>query len=148
MDELRRYGQPGTVLKVMVYHRHSWKALEILLREGRGAFWRISELVQRHSEAQTDSPFTYTYTPRAVRELLKGFSVDSISIEHIFPYRIQDYVEYRYVKPWYFRYLPGFAFRWFEKRMGWHLCVTAHFASEADRRPGSRAWRFSKELYL
>src|SRR5215472_10297008 len=62
IEELRGYCQPRTVLKIMVYHRNSWKALEILLREGRGAFWRLSELVERYSEAQTGSPVTYTYT--------------------------------------------------------------------------------------
>jgi 2-polyprenyl-3-methyl-5-hydroxy-6-metoxy-1,4-benzoquinol methylase len=131
IEQLRGYCHSDTMLKLMVYHRNSWKALEIPLREGRGAVWKLSELVERHSEAQTGLPVTYTYTRRAVRDLLCGFSVDSISIEHIFPYRISDYAQYRYVKIWYFRYLPEFAFRWLEKRVGWHMCITAHFASEA-----------------
>lgn len=137
IEELHRYSQSNTVLKVMVYHRNSWKSLEILLREGYGAFWRLSKLVERHSEAQTGSPVTYTYTRRTIRGLLRGFVVDSICINHIFPYRISDYIQYRYVKVWYFRHLPEFAFRWLEKRAGWHLCVTAHFASEAEYRLGA-----------
>lgn len=137
IDELRRYCQSNTVLKVMVYHRNSWKALEILLREGRGAFWKISELVERHSEAQTGSPVTYTYTPKSVRKLVDGFWVDSISIEHIFPYEVDDYVQYRYVRAWFFRYLPESVFRWLEKHLGWHLCITAHFAAEAN---SHRSW--------
>jgi len=130
IKELSRYCHRNTVLKLMVYHSRSWKALEILFRESHGAFWRLAELVERHSEAQTGSPVTYTYTRRSIRELLNGFSIDSISVDHIFPYRIPDYVQYRYVKVWYLRYLPELAFRWLEKRMGWHLCITAHFASE------------------
>lgn len=132
IEELRCYCRSSTMLKIMVYHRNSWKALEILLREGRGAFWRLSELVERHSEAQTGSPVTYTYTPRTIRKLLGGFAIDFISINHIFPYRISDYVQYRYVKVWYWRHLPEFVFRWLEKRAGWHLCVTAHLARESD----------------
>ncbi len=111
----------------MVYHRYSWKALEILLREGQGAFWNFSDLLQRHSEAQTGSPVTYSYSRRSVRELLRGFAVESVVVDHIFPYRIPDYLQYRYVKVWYFRYLPPSIFRWLESRLGWHLCVEAHF---------------------
>lgn len=132
IQELQRYCHSHTIAKVMVYHRYSWKALEILLREGHGAFWKFSELVERHSEAQTGSPVTYSYTSQSVRKLLRGFVIDSISVDHIFPYRVADYVQYRYIKVWYFRYLPNFALRWLEKRLGWHLCVNAHFA-DIDR---------------
>jgi len=132
VEAIRRYSHSNTVLKVMVYHRNSWKALEVLLRDGHGAFWRLSELIERHSEAQTGSPVTYTYTHRTIRDLLHGYVVDSIFVDHIFPYRISDYVQYRYAKVWYFRYLPEFVLLWLEKRAGWHLCVTAHFASETD----------------
>jgi len=132
IEELKKYCRPGTVLKVMVYHRYSWKALEVLIREGHGNFLRFSELLQRHSEAQTGCPVTYVYTRRSVRELLRGFAVDSVSIEHIFPYRIPDYIQRQHKKAWYFRVLPAAAFRWLEKRAGWHLCVTARFVGEAD----------------
>ena len=130
VDQLRMYCRPGTVLKVMVYNRYSWKALEILLREGHGAFWNFPELLQRHSEAQTGSPVTYSYTRRSVRKILRGFVIDSLKVDHIFPYRIPDYVQYRYHKVWYFRPMPEQAFRWLENRFGWHLCVTAHFPAE------------------
>jgi len=45
--------------------------------------------------------------------------------EHIFPYRIPDYVKYRYVKEWYFRWMPRSFFRALERRLGWHLLLTA-----------------------
>jgi hypothetical protein len=47
------------------------------------------------------------------------------TIEHIFPYRIDDYVQYRYEKAWPFRYLPAPAFRAFERMLGWHLLITS-----------------------
>jgi hypothetical protein len=40
-------------------------------------------------------------------------------------YRIADYVQYRYVKPWPWSWMSQSAFRWLEKRLGWHLCLTA-----------------------
>ncbi len=118
--------RPGSTLKLMVYHKYSWKVFWILATYGRGAFWRLDDLVAENSEAQTGCPITYTYSRRGLRRLLEpDFAVRKMWVDHIFPYRIPDYVQYRYVKEWYFRYLPPAVFRWLERRAGWHLCVTA-----------------------
>jgi 2-polyprenyl-3-methyl-5-hydroxy-6-metoxy-1,4-benzoquinol methylase len=134
LDGARSYLTPGGTLKVMVYNRLSWKVLWILLREGKGRFWRWRRLVAEHSEAQFGSPVTYTYTRAELRRLLesRGFRVQHMFVDHIFPYRIPEYREYRYVKVWYFRWLPTRAFRWLERRLGWHLCATAVFQPEAE----------------
>ncbi|HQH74657.1 MAG TPA: class I SAM-dependent methyltransferase, partial [bacterium] len=81
----------------------------------------------RYSEAQTGCPVTYTYSRRQCREMLEqcGFQVSGIRVEHIFPYRIADYVEHRYVKEWYFRWMPEALFHGLEHRCGWHLCADA-----------------------
>ena len=123
---------PQTTLKLMVYYRWSWKVFAILFGEAHGAFWRLDQAVARNSEAQTGCPVTYTYTRRSARELLEqsGFVVDEIFVDHIFPYRVQDYVRYRYTKAVPFRWLPNPAMRALEHRLGWHLCVTAR---RADR---------------
>lgn len=125
IGEIRKYMGPQSVLKMMVYHRYSHKVLWILLRYGRGAFWKLDELVARHSEAQTGCPITYSYSRRTVRDLLEGFTVESTRVDHIFPYRIPEYRRYEYRKVWYFAMLPNCVFRWLEKRVGWHLCVQA-----------------------
>jgi 2-polyprenyl-3-methyl-5-hydroxy-6-metoxy-1,4-benzoquinol methylase len=127
LEQLRQYARPGTMVKIMVYHRWSWKVLWILLGEGRGKFWKLSELVARNSEAQTGCPITYTYTRDEGRELLgrHGFRARAVEVDHIFPYRIAEYVQYRYVKEIYFRWMPAAMFRAMEKRLGWHLCITA-----------------------
>ncbi len=126
VQEVRRHFLgPGGTFKIMVYHRASWKVLWILLTYGRGRLWRLSELVASHSEAQTGCPVTYTYTRRSIAQLLAGFQIQEIFIDHIFPYRIADYINYRYRKVWYFDIMPSKAFRWLERHMGWHLCVTA-----------------------
>lgn len=132
LDQVRRYYTgPDTTLKLMVYHWRSWKVLAILLTEARGAFWRLEKAVARHSEAQTGCPVTYTYTRASLREMLAahGFVADEMFVDHIFPYRVADYVQYRYVKTLPFRYLPSAAMRGLERRLGWHLCVTAHPSS-------------------
>jgi 2-polyprenyl-3-methyl-5-hydroxy-6-metoxy-1,4-benzoquinol methylase len=127
LEQVRSYVKPGTTVKVMVYHRHSWKVLWILMGYGKGQFWRLNDLIAEHSEAQTRCPVTYTYTRRQGRELLEsfGFHVVDVSVEHIFPYRIADYVQYRYVKSWPWSWTPTPLFRWMERHFGWHLCLTA-----------------------
>ena len=109
LAEMRALAAPAGTLKVMVYHRFSWKVLWILLAEGRGTFWKLDELIAKYSEAQTGCPITYAYSRRQGRELVErsGFRVDELSIDHIFPYRVRDYVQYRYVQETYFRVVRG-----------------------------------------
>jgi hypothetical protein len=54
-----------------------------------------------------------------------GFHVTDVRVEHIFPYRVPDYIKYQYVKEWYFRWMPQLFFRSLERRFGWHLLLTA-----------------------
>ena len=49
-------------------------------------------------------------------------------VDHIFPYRIRQYIRYEYVKALPFRFLPHAAMRGLERRLGWHLCLTARTA--------------------
>ncbi len=127
LDELRRFTRPNTVLKLMLYHRYSWKVLYILLVYGKGRVFRASDLIARYSEAQTGCPITYTYTRRSASKLLRehGFTVKEQWVDHIFPYRIPDYTQYQYVRNWYWRRVPKPLFRLLERRLGWHLCLTA-----------------------
>ncbi len=132
--EIRRYMAPESVFKLMVYHRRSWKVFWIVMSRGKGRFWRLEELVARYSEAQTGCPVTHTYTRGQAQRWLAagGFQVVRAEVDHIFPYRIADYVRYRYRKVWYFRWLPAWTFRWLEQRFGWHLCLTARLAQPAS----------------
>ncbi len=127
IEQIRRYVSSGSTVKFMVYNRHSLKVLWIILKYGRGHFWRASELVARYSEAQEGCPVTFTYTRHEMQDLLTfhGFTVTDMRVDHIFPYRIPDYVQYRYKKVRYFRLTPSGLFRWLERHFGWHLCVTA-----------------------
>jgi 2-polyprenyl-3-methyl-5-hydroxy-6-metoxy-1,4-benzoquinol methylase len=127
LEQVRNYVRPGATVKVMVYNRYSWKVFWILMTYGRCQFWRLTELVARNSEAETGCPVTYTYSRRELRDLMEqhGFHVKRIQNEHIFPYRIRDYVQYRYIKEWHFRWLPEPLFHVLERMFGWHLCVTA-----------------------
>jgi len=136
LEQIRRhFVGADTTFKMMVYYRWAWKVLAILVREAHGAFWKLDEAVARNSEAQTGCPVTYTYTRRSVRELLErsGFTVEDMFVDHIFPYRVPDYVKYRYVKAFPFNALPDPAMRALEQRLGWHLCVTSRLAEGTAR---------------
>ena len=126
LDQLRKYAKPGTTIKIMVYNRWSWKVLWILFIYGKGQFWKLDRLIADYSEAQTGCPVTYSYSRRDGRRLLAehGFQVTDVRVDHIFPYRISDYVQYRYQKVWYFRFMPSAFFRALERAVGWHLCLT------------------------
>jgi len=130
--QMTEYLAPGGILKLMVYHRWSWKALWIVLTYGKCQFWRWAEIIAQHSEAQTGCPVTYTYTKKGIRQLLEwnGLRVVDIKVEHIFPYRISEYIRYEYVKEWYWRWMPGWLFRALEHVFGWHLCVTAEMRAK------------------
>lgn len=117
--------EPGSTLKLMVYYRYSWKVLWMLMQE-RMQFNKLDEIIAKHSEAQTGCPVTYSYSKKTVKDLIgDDFEIKKNCVEHIFQYRIKDYVEYRYVREWYWRMLPKSIVRQLEEILGWHLCVTA-----------------------
>ena len=129
LEQATSYLRPGGTLKVMVYNRRSWKVLWIVLKYGKGYFRKTQRLIAEHSEAQFGSPVTYAYRKSELRAMLclHGFRVADMFVDHIFSWRIEDYVEYRYAKVWYFRWIPERLFRTLERALGWHLCATATY---------------------
>ena len=47
IEQMRYYTRIGSTVKIMVYHRHSWKVLWILLTYGKGKFWRLAALIKK-----------------------------------------------------------------------------------------------------
>ncbi len=127
LEQIRALVAPSGTLKLMIYHRRSWKVFWIVVAHGHGRFKKTDELVATHSEAQTGCPVTFSYTREEGREFVErgGFRVTDLRVDHVFPYRIQEYVGYRYVRQPYFRWMPEWLFRTFERRFGWHLLITA-----------------------
>jgi len=127
--ELHKYCHPDTELRVMLYAKRSWKVSWIVMKYGKGAFWRLNSLVRDRSEAESGCPVTYTYSRRQVQRLLAGFEVLQATRDHIFPYQIPKYINYEYRWNWYFRWIPAPMFRWLEQRLGWHYLIVAKPAS-------------------
>jgi hypothetical protein len=100
--------------------------LWILFVYGKGQFWKLDRLIATYSEAQTGCPVTYSYSRRSGRRLMEdhGLQVTECRADHIFPYVISEYLQYRYKKVWYFRWMPRPLFHLLERAFGWHLCLT------------------------
>lgn len=125
--QVRALLAPGGEFRLMLYHRYSWRVL-CLLRQWWYPWAKIDKVVARASEAQGNCPVVYTYTKRSARKLLEGFKIVDMRVEHIFPYRILDYINRRYIKEWYWEALPQKVFRWLERHIGWHLLIVARKA--------------------
>jgi len=126
LEQLRAYMAPHTSIRVMVYHRWSWKVFWIWCTQGGPRRWDLDRIVAEHSEAQTGCPVTYTYSRSSGRRWLErhGIRVECVAADHIFPYSIEEYKRFEYKKVWYFRWMPAPLFRLAERAFGWHLCLT------------------------
>lgn len=100
-------------LKIMLYAENSWKKM-LIDRE------------QEQYEAQNGCPLAYTYTNSQVYDLLKNFNNININQTHIFPYKIEEYKNNKYVKENWFQVMPDNMFKILEEKLGWHLCITCN----------------------
>lgn len=102
----------GGEIRAMLYAKNSWK--NILIDAG----WD-------QPEAQDNCPQAMTYTKQEARELFKEFDNVHVEQDFIFPWNIEHYVKYEYVKQPWFAAMPPELFKILERALGWHLLVTA-----------------------
>ena len=112
IDEIYKYMDESSTLKIMLYAKNSWKNYMI-----------DAELDQ--PEAQYGCPIANTYSEDDVRNLLHGFDILSIEQNHIFPYQIEPYKQGQYIKEPWFESMPDKMFNALKKKLGWHLLITA-----------------------
>jgi SAM-dependent methyltransferase len=98
-------------LRIMLYAKWSWKHL----------------FTRQQPEAQAGCPLVRWYSMKAARHLVEscGFKVVSIEKTHIFPWRISDYIEHRYVKAFPWNFISRRLFRSLESKLGHHLLIVA-----------------------
>jgi SAM-dependent methyltransferase len=114
LTEIRKLCGEQSIFKFMVYARNSWKNSMIL-----------AGLDQ--PEAQSGCPIANVYSKEEVEVLLNktGFTIVEIEQDHIFPYKLDEYLNYRYVRQDWFAAMPSEVFAALEKQLGWHLLVSA-----------------------
>jgi len=115
VEGVKQYLAPDGEFRLMLYAKNSWKSVMI-----EGGF--------DQPEAQTGCPIAFAYTHDEIRDLLNGYEVLDIRQDHIFPYVVSEYVEYRYEKEPWFKAMPESMFRTLERSLGWHTLVRCRLA--------------------
>ena len=98
----------GGEIRAMLYAKNSWK--NILIDAG----WD-------QPEAQDNCPQAITYTKQEARELFKDFDTVHVEQDFIFPWNIEHYVKYEYVKQPWFDSMPPELFKIIEDRKSTRL---------------------------
>jgi SAM-dependent methyltransferase len=125
IENIKRYMGPHSELRIMLYSKWSWKSIAIGLRHCWWCPWHWRKAVENYSEAATGCPVTHLHSFADIRLLLKDFEIVRMWKDHIFPYSIDHYRQYEYLKVWYFRWCPRWLFKKLESVLGWHTLVIA-----------------------
>lgn len=108
----KKYMSHDSEFRLMLYAKNSWKTFMI-------------EAGFDQPEAQNGCPIADTFSHAEIMELLKGYHILSIEQDHIFPYTIEKYKHYEYVKQPWFEAMPEEMFLVLEKKLGWHTLIVA-----------------------
>jgi SAM-dependent methyltransferase len=103
--------KPGGEFKLMMYARNSYK------------YYQICSGMDQY-EAQSGVPIANVYSNDEIHTLLHDFQDIQIVQTHIFPWTIEEYKQYRYVKTPFFEAMTSDEFNMMERILGWHLCIT------------------------
>lgn len=121
VGEIQKYAKPGTIVKLMVYNRFSWPVFWIILFKGKGAFWKLDELMAKNSESQ-NCPVVFTYSLRGARKILKDFKIIDIRPE-CFISKSNLFLRLSAKSKLFKALMP--AVDWLTKSFGWHILITA-----------------------
>jgi ubiquinone/menaquinone biosynthesis C-methylase UbiE len=118
LKSIRKICHDQTVFKFMVYAKNSIK------------YAMIQNGIDQ-PEAQSGCPIANVYQSEEIVSVLRsaGFLVEKISQCHIFPYKVEQYINYIYEKEEWIKQMPVEIFRALEKNFGWHLLVEASISS-------------------
>src|SRR5579863_10335718 len=96
--------------------------------ERRTSDHALRQMELQAPDAQSNCPLVRWYSVAGARRLVEtcGFEVTSIEKRHIFPWRVDDYIQHHYVKAFPWNIVPH---RSFESILGHHLLVKARLRS-------------------
>jgi 2-polyprenyl-3-methyl-5-hydroxy-6-metoxy-1,4-benzoquinol methylase len=123
LEEIKKYCNKNTTIKIMVYNKYSWKAITFFLLYGYKFLFNYEKTIQYFAEAQLNCPRAIVYSKKSLKEFLKDFEIIKITKDHIFVYNIKEYIKGNYKKIWYFKLIPNFIFNWFKQIFGWHYLI-------------------------
>jgi SAM-dependent methyltransferase len=114
LDGMRFLSHSETTIKVMVYAKNSWK--QEMINAGLD-----------QPEAQFGCPIANSYSTAEITELFNksGFDIIKMGQDHIFPFEVDSYKRYEYIRQPWFESMPNQIFQVLEKSFGWHMLITA-----------------------
>jgi ubiquinone/menaquinone biosynthesis C-methylase UbiE len=112
LKQIHNYCHEKSKVKIMVYASNSYKQ-------------KMIEAGLDQPEAQYGCPIANTYREDEIIEILRvnGFKTTNIYQSHIFPYQVELYKKYEYLKQPWFETMPTEIFEVLEKNFGWHLLI-------------------------
>lgn len=123
VENLCKFSQKDTVIKIMIYSLFSFKTIESLFKFGHKFKFNPKKSIEYYAESQLGCPVARTYLKKDVEKLFENYRIISIEKKHIFPYIVKDYVNHVYKKRWFFNFIPQNFFRKLEKYLGWHWLI-------------------------
>lgn len=126
IDCIKNIMKENAELRIMLYSRFSWKAIEFYIKNGYKFNFNYDKTIQFFAEAQPNCPVAKVYSEKQIHELLKGYNILNIEKKHIFQYIVEDYIQNKYKKRLFFRIIPNFINKFLEKKLGWHTLIKAN----------------------
>ena len=114
LKQIVNYATAKTEIKIMLYAKNSWKQ-------------KMIDVGLDQPEAKFGCPIANSYDREELEDIFAQCSLklNAFDQDHIFPYVVEDYKEYRYtVQPW-FKEMPEQMFRALETSFGWHGLIQA-----------------------
>jgi len=114
LSGIKKLAHENSTIKIMIYAKNSWK--QEMINAGLD-----------QPEAQYGCPIANSYSKEEITNLLISSGLSPVSLEqaHIFPYMVEPYKNYEYIKQPWFENMPDDVFGVIEKSFGWHLLINA-----------------------
>lgn len=115
LRSIKRLCHGGSTVLIMIYAKDSYKQAMI-------------DIGLDQPEAQYGCPIANSYTTQEAVEMFEevGFRDIKVTQDHIFPYKIDEYKNFEYVKQPWFDVMPDQVFNALKKKFGWHLLIEAN----------------------
>jgi len=110
-DSIHKIANKNTEIKIMLYAENSYKNF-------------LLDITPYRYESQKGCPVFYRININDLNFLIKNkFKIISMEQDFIFPYKLKEYKNNRYVKIDYFKKMPKKIFRALERNIGEHLLL-------------------------
>lgn len=130
-EKAHKYLNENGEFRCMLYSRFSYKLFWLMNGMDNWKFDNADELIQKHSEAQSGCPVTYTYTFDEIKDLISPwFTVEKIWKDHIFMWDIESYKQNIFKRERTFEGVDDEYLQKMKKELGWHTMFIAKLSNK------------------